>query len=260
MPLRRASLLAALAVPLALACVPRTPATTAAPPTDLALSPTAPPPLAADAKFPRCNGEPVPAIDGLIDDLEDENSQVALVGDRDGYWWIAKDDLGTTVTDPPDSFKPSEGGFGGSALSAHMAGHTVEQGYEAWGVELGANFLSTQGGVYDASKYAGITFKAKVGQNSINYVRVNVTDVNTHKDAGVCRECWNHFRKDFALTTEWKEYRLLFSELRQREGWGNPRPERVTPTQVISVTFALGGMEGDFDLWVDDVEFLECKK
>jgi hypothetical protein len=219
-----------------------------------------PAPGSAESKIPRCKGLPVPAVDGLIDDFEDDNNQVAAMADRDGYWWISKDTLGSTVTNPPEGFKPAEGGAGGSALSAHVAGHTVAKGDQSWGVEMGGNFLSSKAGLYDASKYAGISFKAKAGGNGIKTVRVNLTDVNTHEDAGVCKACWNHFKKDFTFTSDWKEYRMMFAELQQREGWGDPRPEHVATNQVMSVTFAVGGVDGDFDLWVDDLQFLECKK
>jgi len=209
----------------------------------------------------RCPGAAVPASDGLIDDFEDGNNQVMTMGERDGYWWISKDALGTTVTEPEDSFKPGDGGPPGSAMALHVKGHLVAKGDQAWGVEIGGNFMAQNGGLYDASRYAGISFKARVGDaHSTRALRVNLPDVNTHQIAGICTTCWNHFRKDFSLTTEWKEYRLMFTELAQRPGWGEPRPAHVTPGQTLSVTFALGGVESDFDLWVDDIELLECKK
>jgi hypothetical protein len=209
----------------------------------------------------RCPGLAAPASDGLIDDFEDGNNQVMTMGERDGYWWISKDTLGSTITEPADGFQPAEGGPPGSAMALHVKGHLVAKGDRAWGVEIGGNFSARSGGLYDASRYAGVSFKAKIGDpQSAVALRVNVPDVNTHQDAGVCNACWNHFRKDFTLTTEWKEYRLLFTELAQRPGWGEPRPAHVTAGQTISVTFALGSVESDYDLWLDDIQFLECKK
>jgi len=218
-------------------------------------------PASASDTLSRCPGLTTPAVDGLIDDFEDANNQVMTMGEREGYWWVAKDTLGSTVTEPSDGFKPAEGGAAGSAMAAHVKGHIVAKGDQAWGVELGANFLGAKGGLYDASRYAGVSFKAKVGDpKSTRSVRVNMPDVNTHPDAGVCKNCYNHFRKDVSLTTEWKEFRMMFTEMAQRPGWGDPQPAHVTPSKVIGITFAVGSVESDFDIWIDDIQFLECKK
>jgi len=217
-------------------------------------------PGTAGAAMAKCRRGVQPAIDGLVDDFEDGNNQVATMGERDGYWYVSADQLGTKITHPPEGFAASEGGANGSAMSAHVTGHTVAAGDQAWGVEFGGNFLSAKGEFYDASRYAGISFRAKAPGKGIKGVRVNLSDVNTHPDGATCKACYNHFRKDVNLTGEWKEYRVLFSELQQRPGWGDPRPENVTPSKLISVTFAVGSVESDFDIWVDDIQFLECKK
>lgn len=211
-------------------------------------------------ELPRCKKGVMPAVDGLIDDFEDGNNQVALMGERDGYWWVSKDALGSTVTDPPEGFRPSDGGANGSAMAARVVGHTAAGGDQAWGVEFGGNFLSATSEQYDGSRYVGISFKAKAPGKGIKTLRFNLPDVNTHPDGKVCVTCYNHFRKDFNLTKEWKEYRVLFSELQQRPGWGNPRPDHVTPDKLVSATFAVGGVDSDFDIWIDDLQFLECKK
>lgn len=212
------------------------------------------------SELPRCKKGIVPAVDGLIDDFEDGNNQVALMGERDGYWWVSADKLGSKVTDPPEGFKPSDGGANGSAMAGRVVGRTIAGGDQAWGVELGGNFLSAQSDLYDGSRYVGISFRAKAPGKGIKSVRFNLTDGNTHPDGAVCTTCYNHFRKDLNLTNEWKEYRVLFSELQQRPGWGNPRPDHVTPSKLVAATFAVGGVDSDFDVWLDDLQFLECKK
>ena len=60
---------------------------------------------------------------------------------------------------------------------------------------------------------------------STRKARFKIADINTHKDAGICKACWNHFGKDLTLTTEWKEYRVTFSGAEQEPGWGDPRPD-----------------------------------
>ena len=193
------------------------------------------------------------AADGLIDDFEDNNSQLAKAGGRDGYWWAAKDSNGSTME--PSKVAPTDGGAGGSAKSLHVTGTTAGTD-GAWGVNLGSNFMGAKM-PYDAAQYAGISFKAKVAPSSTRTVRFKVGDVNTHQDAGLCKACWNHFGKDITLTTEWQEYRVLFSELKQADGWGDPRPPALSPDKLWAFDFTVGP-KATFDLWVDDVHFLDC--
>lgn len=197
---------------------------------------------------------PNPAVpeDGLLDDFEDGNSQVLVALGRDGYWWTHHDPNGSTLE--PEKFTPEEGGAGGSQKALHVHGSTSSaQG--AYGSSVGVNFSNN--GLYDASRYAGITFKAKVGPNSTHAVRVKVGDVNTHGQLGKCKDCWNHFGKDLQLTTEWKDYTILFADMTQVVGWGDPRPPSITPSQLASLDFSIGP-GANFDLWVDDIQFVTC--
>lgn len=195
-----------------------------------------------------------PAEDGLIDDFEDGNSQVAPAGGRTGYWWTAHDNLGSAFSVPQGAFSPADGGAE-STKAIHVAGTTATGSNDAWGVEFGTNFLVEKGALYDASKYAGISFKAKA--SAPTKLRVNLGDVNTHADAGACNTCWNHFRQDFTLTDAWQTYTMRYSDLKQRDGWGDPRPKHLTPDKLVSVSFAVDGGQ-TFDVWIDDVRFLAC--
>jgi len=202
-----------------------------------------------------CRAGTRPAEDGNLDDFEDDNNQVTLEGGRDGYWWTKKDEKGSTVE--PDPFAPSEGGADGSEMSLRGFGKT-SAAPDAWGAGFGVNLVSNQGAFYDASRYVGISFKAKVGAGSTTTVRFKIGDVNTHQDAHVCRACWNHFGKDITLTNQWKEYKVLFTEARQEPYWGDPRPAAVTPSKLVSIDWSIGTGQS-FDIWVDDIRFLECQ-
>ena len=198
-----------------------------------------------------------PADDGLIDDFEDENTQLNVIAGRDGYWWTKHDDKGSSIG--PDPFIPSEGGADGSGLALRGTGKTaVGDPAVAWGAGFGVNFLTRQNGVYDASKYVGVSFKAKVGEISTRQIRFAIGDVNTHPNAGVCKVCWNHFSKDLIVTNQWKEFRVLFSEVQQQAGWGEPRPAALTPSKLVSIDWSISGGQV-FDLWIDDIQFLVCK-
>jgi hypothetical protein len=52
---------------------------------------------------------------------------------------------------------------------------------------------------------------------------------------------------------------VSFAELAQRSGWGDPRPPSVDPKQLVSISFAVDGGQ-EFDVWVDDVQFVACKE
>jgi hypothetical protein len=195
---------------------------------------------------------PAPAPEGLFDDLEDDNSQVALQGGRSGYWWVAHAPH-ATVTVPGNEFRVADGGPPGSKKAAHFAGKTDVA--DVWGAALGANFVT--GGFYDASKYAGVSFKLKGAAKG--FIRFKVLDIASHPDGGLCtKECWNAFGKTVELTGDWQTVDLGFADLTQYEGWGSPRPPSLTTSKVKHLEWAVD--QGvDFDFWVDDVKLLVCK-
>lgn len=201
----------------------------------------------------RCPHGVRPATDGDLDDFEDADEKLSQIGGRSGYWWTKKDPMGSTVT-----WGMEDGGADGSEVALHASGITASgTGPDNWGAGIGANFVSA-GLFYDASKYAGIAFKAKVGMQSTRLVRFKVGDVNTHPDAGVCTSCWNHFGKDLVLTSAWKQYTILFSSVAQEPGWGDPRPPSVSPSKLVSIDWTIGPGQS-YDLWIDDLVLLTCK-
>jgi hypothetical protein len=199
-----------------------------------------------------CAASTKPSDDGLIDDFEDGDNQLAKAGDRNGYWFLSKDPNGSTID--PSPLAMSNSGAGGSQKALHAYGQTASDS-GAWGVIVGTNFLGE--GVYDASKYAGISFKAKVGKDSTKVVRFKVADVNTHPDGGVCKTCWNHFGKDVELSNEWQEYKVQFADMKQEAGWGEQFPA-LTTSKVIALNWSYGPGRA-FDLWLDDIQFFECQ-
>jgi hypothetical protein len=197
-----------------------------------------------------CTGATRPAEDGLLDDFEDGDNQLPRIADRGGYWFASHDPNGSVID--PTPLKIADTGAA-SEKSLHVFGRTSSEA-DAWGVLFGANFVEQ--GFYDVSKYAGISFKAKVVGNSTKTVRFNVADVNTHPDGGVCKSCWNHFGKTIELTTDWKDYKVSFAELAQVPGWGDRYPS-ITLSKVNSFTWQIGPGQ-TFDVWVDDVRLDEC--
>lgn len=194
-----------------------------------------------------------PADDGLADDFEDGNTQLLVLAGRDGYWWKHADPNGSKF-DPDELLLKDVAGDGSN--HALFASGTTAASDEAYGASIGVNFSSA--GLYDASYYDGISFRAKVDSDAAKKVRLKVGDVNTHQDAGVCKTCWNHFGKDLVLTDDWKEYQVSFTELRQAPGWGDPNPPAITSEKLYSLDFTFE-KSGKFAFWLDDVQFLVCK-
>jgi endoglucanase len=198
-----------------------------------------------------------PAADGLIDDIEDGNNRVAESAGRGGFWWDAKDDKGSSI-EPSGQLKMFEGGANGSKFSVHVTGSTAAAADKAWGAVVG--FRLAEQGLYDASKYAGVSFFAKVGEKSASQIRLKVADVNTHPDGLVCKEaCYNDFGRDLTFSHDWQEYQVSFAELRQQDGWGDPRPPAITPSKLVQVAWHFMTPGSEFDLYLDDVRFVDCK-
>jgi endoglucanase len=200
-----------------------------------------------------CPGATRAAQDGLIDDLEDGDGRAAPVGSRSGSWWVAKADH-ALVTTPAGAFASSDGGTGGSKKAVRFAGKTDPR--DQWGAAVGLSFLES-GSFYDASKYAGIAFKIRASQPNVS-VRVKLPDVSTHPEGGVCSTgCWNSFGKDLVVGPEWQDVEVTWNELSQQPNWGDPRPKTITVGKIKNIEWAVNqGVE--FDVFVDDVRFIEC--
>ena len=230
-------------------------------------APSATPGSAASIGGGNNNAAPAPASgaiagfkdcgpDGLIDDGEDGNNQNLPNDNRGGYWYTFRDKKGTTVEpvagEDGGTFAMSEGGHG-SQFAARYHGK-VGTGAPLF-AGMGMNFVDPKA-PYDASKYAGIAFWAKRGEDSTGKVRLKVPDVNTDPDGGVCTECFNDFGGDLNLTTDWKQYIFPWKSMKQMPGWGNPRKPHITPEKIYGVQFQVKVPRANYDIYVDDLRFL----
>lgn len=191
---------------------------------------------------------------GLIDDMEDGNTRVDVVEGRGGYWWKSADPMGSIVG--PDDLSP-QAPPGEKSNAMHFFGETAAgAGDDYWGAQFGANFAPQDG--YDASKYVGVRFRAKVSPGSSPDVRFKISDVNTHPSFGNCTACWNHFGVNLSLSEQWQEYEYYFGTLSQAPYWGAPRPASITPKQLYAFDFQVSSGK-KFDVWIDDLAFIACK-
>lgn len=194
---------------------------------------------------------------GLIDDGEDGNNQNLPNDGRGGYWYTFKD-KGTTTVEPTageegGTFAMSEGGHN-SQYAARYHG-TIGSGSVVFS-GMGMNFVDPKD-VYDASKYAGISFWAKKNSaDSVGKVRLKIPDVNTDPQGGVCTECFNDFGANMNLTTEWKQFSYTWKQLKQMPDWGAPHKPHITPSKLYGIQFQVNIPRANYDISIDDLKFI----
>jgi endoglucanase len=189
--------------------------------------------------------------DGLIDDLEDNDSQIAKKEGREGYWFTFTDTYGSTIT-PRDKFNADTGGPDGSHYAAHMQGKISTTGQYPY-VGMGFSFLNPKGN-YDASKYKGISFWAK-GNGK---VRLEVLDANTQPEGDRCTACYNNFGVELYLSDQWTRYTVPFDRLAQQPGWGD-QTGAVSTKELFGVQWQFRTAGSQYDIWFDDIEFVGCQ-
>jgi endoglucanase len=187
-----------------------------------------------------CAGDP------LIEDGEDLDNQILKREGRGGYWYTSVDSEGSTIE--PASFKLTQGG--GHAGSNGVAHIKVKMAQAGWSVYASMGFGLAPSGPYDASRYTGVTFWAK----GPAHVRFKIPDVYTQPGGGYCKDCYNDFGVELALTSEWQRYTIPFSWLQQQPGWGDPRPE-VAKNAILGLQWQVGSRGRTFDVYVDDIAF-----
>jgi endoglucanase len=190
----------------------------------------------------------------VVEDAEDANNQILKLEGRGGYWFTFKDDEGSTIEPAGNGFKPTVGGANGSHYAALVSGKLAPTGYSVY---AGVGFsIDANGKTYDASKYRGISFMARMNDTAI--IRFKTPDVNTKPEGGRCKDCYNDFGVDLEVTSQWAKYTILFSQLEQQRGWGDPAPG-VAADALFAVQWQLGKKDLAYELWIDDVQFVGCQ-
>jgi hypothetical protein len=210
----------------------------------------------------------------VIDDMEDGDERIAMVNGRSGAWSINNDATPAAMQFPaahgffvPTRVSPPRGTsqwavrtFGSGFLGSTQDGN-------GW-AEVQASFISFAAtptdagpgaGTYDARGYRGVTFLARVGENTQTVVRLTFPDAQTNDRGGQCQqdagECYNSFGKNMNLGTDWARYTVTFSELAQQTTFGKMFPA-VDTEHLYSLNFTFIGA-APFDLWIDDIAFFK---
>lgn len=187
------------------------------------------------------------ATDLLIDDLEDGDNAIQMLGQRSGYWYTYNDKSGTQTPLPSAAFMPTAGGH-----SPKFSAHTSGTAFTVFGAGVGLDFNNRAATpcVYNGAAYAGITFWAK-GTVAIKAM-VKIPATTAVVSGGTCAAmCEDHYFIKGMLSAAWTQYTIDFATITQ-EGWGATAP--FDKTKLLGLQFQVGvGMA--FDFAIDDITF-----
>ena len=197
--------------------------------------------------------------DGVIDDFEDNNNQISVIGERGGYWYTYADNKGSTVFPLPGDqggvFNPVEGGHD-SKFAVEVKGKLAQNSivYAA----MGLNFQDPKG-PYDASIYEGITFWAKRAPGTINKLVVKLPDGNTDPDGQACSACLQRLRLHDHRRRAVGPLRAAVPRSAAGAGLGRAaQAARRSASSIFAIHFEAKVPGGDYDFFVDDIAFV-CK-
>jgi hypothetical protein len=222
------------------------------------------PPADAREATGQVRPEAAPADGGpwldMIDNFEHTGSTVPKVGDRGGHWII----VGTRTTGgkhnpEPITTTPPLPPRAGSTLALHYWGTGETQA----GIGIGFNDYPQPPRPVNASGDIGVTFWARADDTNAWYLLIG--DRTTTPPGGLCGvdgggACYDDFGSSLDLTSEWKQFTLLFKDLVPGQlGFGAHGPALDTTT-VYGLSFkTAGGTADTFDIFIDDLAFV-CKK
>ena len=239
---------------------------------------------------PRC----ISVTADLIANFKTDNGLNPVDG-REGGFYVYGDTKGTfnppkVGTDP----YPIDSSNGNSICSGPGSFHTKATGFAEWGAAMGADFAPKQGdnkGLYDASKYKGVSFWAKAGA-PLTGVQVSFPDMYTDGGAdpstvdssaskcayvaGSTINCSPYLVKfgntdfpnyvDSQIDTTWKRFDVMFADtLQDRYNTGfhtdadKLDTKHLTAMAIqVNATYTNGNATAnDFELWIDDVYFIK---
>ena len=203
----------------------------------------------------------------MIDDMEATDPSILMAGGRNGTWWAGGDPASPSATIVPNGEASATLIPGGGRCGSLHAMRVSGQGFTQWAeVTASMRYGVQDGGTsgllpYDASFRTGITFWARIGDTSANYVRFAVSDQYSRPEGGHCdatsstgaTACYDEFGVDLSsLGTTWTQYRIPFAGLGQRN-FGLQRPA-LDATAIYSIDFNFNVGE-IFDFWIDDISF-----
>jgi hypothetical protein len=189
----------------------------------------------------------------LIDDLNDGDHSIPRLNGRLGAWEDGNDGTpgGEMSPDPKNTFVPNNTGDPCRKYAVYVKG----TGF----TDNGAWFWVGLGAPYDASRYTGISFWAKVDPGTTPSLTVSFPDKDTSPDAGICKpngngpnQCYDHYHVVARFTSTWTKYTISFKDLYQG-GWGM-QGTAFDPASLYQILFKISE-NATFGVWIDDIAF-----
>jgi hypothetical protein len=203
---------------------------------------------------------------GPVDCNADRDLTLVVINDfelgTDG-WFSYNDHTPGSFQEPPDDIYPipTEELPSKSRCQSVYAIHVRAGGLADWGGGVGMKLVDRP---TDASQFDGVAFWARKGPTSFPALRLNVSDVHTHEEGGVCdpkapdkdpKRCGDAFGGYVSLSQSWQLFTIDFAEMRQG-GWGMRAPS-FDLTRLYALSFQY--QAGNWDIFIDDVSFFKRK-
>jgi hypothetical protein len=126
-------------------------------------------------------------------------------------------------------------------------------GFTKTGGGIGLYFLTPRGS-YDASRFTGIQFWAKVGAaGDTGLLTVQFPSAKTAASAGICTVCNVNFKTTVALTTAWAVYNVPFAQA-QQSATAVPHLASLDSNELYGLNFEVGP-NVTFDVYIADLAF-----
>jgi hypothetical protein len=192
----------------------------------------------------------------LIDDMSSDNGLILMTEGRNGVWFAFNDGTGTVTPaqaslilpvalTPPQTFSP----WGTSQYAMRFYGSGFTQG----GGGIGMYFLTPRAS-YDASRFKGIQFWARIGATGdTGLLTVEFPSAKTSTAGGICTVCNVNFKTTVALSTAWASYTVPFAQTQQSPS-AAPHLTSLDTGELYSVIFEVGN-NVTFDVYIADVAF-----
>lgn len=212
-----------------------------------------------------------------------ENVSLALPSLTDDRWTGTWHRLGAATHSKQTLAVEHIGSEPCDQFALHTTGHGLSQP-----VGIGFNFKGTASApeVYDGTRWAGIRFRARFGDETTKTVRLNIVTPWT-ADTSECTaledsDCSNHLgrflRDEDVVTGDWREFAFCFDrdlyplevpsgltdEQRRRVAehllevqFQFNRSRRLPETPSAAAQYPEEPADASFDFWVDDVELIE---
>jgi hypothetical protein len=201
---------------------------------------------------------------------------------------VPETDAGTDAGGADDAGDAGDAGDASHAGDAGDAGHAADAGDAGGSVDATVADAGADGDAgasvpmttvpFDISKYKGISFwgRTDLDDGSGIDLKVLFPDTDTDPRGGVCNsaaarasgptdlsQCYNSYAVHVNLTSNWTQFKVLFSDLAIDGSFGFQGAQPWSGTNVYGINWQEQDNNSDdptnqpMDLWIDDVYFIQ---